>query len=188
MIGLCFQRPATILFISPPNKDQVQQMLGNSSVNLSISADNADTLKQSASLAADFAQQGSWELWRLTALDSNWNEIKVCRIGGLSLILTHQRKKKKMKRKIFSKISFIVILIEFSMLCLSSPIDDGTFISDERRMTRRQDLFHEPRKLETPQFTGLDTKRQSRGVEGAAADPSFILSKFLYHMANLPSA
>ena len=75
-----------------------------------------------------------------------------------------------------------------------SPIDDGSYMDDETRISRRHDTiqrFSKKDSLFKKKETEVTRKtqmlpKQARSVE-TQADPSFVLSKFLYHMAHLPT-
>ena len=95
----------------------------------------------------------------------------------------------------FANIFFFLILCCTASFTFTSPIDDGSYMDDDRRISRRYDSM--PRfenevamfKSSEPKASSFEDKsfpKQARNTE-SKVDPSFVLSKFLYHMAQLPS-
>merc|ERR1711892_164961 len=100
------------------------------------------------------------------------------------------------KFKMFAaSISMSFVLCWIVTSSTASPIDDGSFMDDESRITRRHDVmpgfghseqFFETSEIDNQRLEKQTLPRQARNIENKV-DPSFILSKFLYHMAQLPS-
>ena len=97
-----------------------------------------------------------------------------------------------MRQALTSYISLLSILCCSVAVSLASPIDDGSYLDDDNILSRRHDLMsgfghEEPSyrmaELNTPT---QDKQRQGKSIENSV-DPSFVLSKILYHMAQLPS-
>ena len=87
--------------------------------------------------------------------------------------------------KHFANFFFFLILCCTASFTFSSPIDDGSYMDDDRRISRRHDLMP-GFEHEVASFEGNILSKQARNTENKV-DPSFVLSKFLYHMAQLPS-
>ena len=93
--------------------------------------------------------------------------------------------------------SFCIFFIVCCLVCLNvgSPIDDGSYMDDDTRISRRHDFMQGFVEKED-MFKKSEPKVRSSGAEippkqarstDSQVDPSFVLSKFLYHMAQLPS-
>ena len=94
-----------------------------------------------------------------------------------------------MRQALTSYISLLSILCCSIAISLASPIDDGSYLDDDSILSRRHDLMsgfgHEEPSYRMAEFTN-DKQRQGKSIEDSV-DPSFVLSKILYHMAQLPS-
>ena len=98
-----------------------------------------------------------------------------------------------MSQALASSLSILSLLCCSVAFSAASPIDDGSYVDDDRILSRRQDLMlglgHEEPSYRMAEFTPTqDKKRQAKSIEhSVGVDPSFVLSKMLYHMAQLPS-